>query len=36
MNYNKRSNKLTNNVNNISNVQMCDCEIYQATNNGTM
>ena len=36
MNSNKKNNKLTNNVNNISNVQTCNGEINQATNNSTI
>ena len=36
MNYSRRNNKLTNNVNNISNVQTCNGEINQIAKNSTI
>ena len=36
MNNSKRNSKPTNNMNNINNVQMCNGEIDQATNNCTI
>ena len=36
MNYSRRNNKLINDVNNITNVRMCNGEIDQATNNNTI
>ena len=36
MNCSRRSNKLTNIMNNISNVRTCNGEIYQVANNSTI